>query len=222
MSMSSNALYVRDFTKTINRKVILKDCNMTITKGEICSLFGKNGTGKSLFLHCILGFTSFDSGLVKINGYDITKRIQIRRYSGFVPTDDYSFCELLTPNEYFSFIKGVFSLSEKETSRKIEHLSEKLSVKLYLDELIENLSFGTRKKIVLMGILLYDPVLLVCDEIFEGLDAPSVQAVREIFLEKKKRGHSILFTSHLYQEAIAVSDRCYQIINKTIKEDNYL
>lgn len=218
MSISDDVLYVRSLTKSINHKVILQECNITIKEGEICSLFGKNGTGKSLFLNCILGYTAFDFGVVKIRNHDIRERQQIRKYSGFVPSDDYSFCKLLTPNEYFSFIQSVFSLSYKETRKKIEYLAEKLAVQPYLDELIENLSFGTRKKIVLIGTLLYDPILLVCDEIFEGLDEQSVREVQDLFLSKKKRGHSILFTTHLYHEAITIADKCYQIVDRKITE----
>ncbi|EJQ72226.1 ATP-binding cassette domain-containing protein [Bacillus toyonensis] len=218
MSNLNCAIQISNLTKIIDKKIIIENANLLINKGEICSLFGLNGIGKSVFLNCITGYMDFDYGEVKINGYDLSERTNIRKYSAFVSSDEYDYLNFLTPNEYYSFVISAFNLNIDQSHQKIEYLSRKLGTSSFSDELIRNLSFGTRKKVVLIGSLLYKPTILICDEIFEGLDQKSVQAVQDVFLEHAKSGCSVLFTTHLYDEALKISNKNYEIKNKQIIE----
>jgi ABC-2 type transport system ATP-binding protein len=141
-------LQVDSLTKSIQNKLILYDVHLKIYRGEICTLIGNNGAGKSLFLNCILGYEPFESGTVLIDGYDIQNRHQLRKNTAFVPSEGYEFCELLTPNEFFSFLISIYSLPKNESLEKIQVYARYLNIDTQLDELISNLSFGTKKKVL--------------------------------------------------------------------------
>lgn len=216
--MINNTLSVNSLSKSFGSKVIIYNANLNIANGEICALVGKNGTGKSVFLRCILGYEKIDSGSVLIDGRNIKNRRFIRTASAFIPSETYDFCNLLTPNEYFSFIIAVYNLPRKETEHKILDLSERLGIKTYLNQIIKELSFGTKKKVTLVASLIYHPMLLVTDEIFEGLDQSTVDEVIHIFKGISQQNSSVLLTTHMNQLLEKTASSVYIIENANISK----
>ncbi|TQR46153.1 ATP-binding cassette domain-containing protein [Paenibacillus popilliae] len=216
--MPHSTLEVFNLSKAFQKQMLFENVNLQIHSGEICALVGKNGMGKTIFLKCILGYEPFDDGEVTIAGHQLNNREQIRLHSAYIPSDGHDLCDLLTPLEYYRFIIAVYQLPEKETLLYASELSVQLGIESHLERLMKELSFGTKKKALLLGALLYDPALLICDEIFEGLDQSSVEAVISLFQERARNNRSVLFTTHLQDLLEAVSTVVYRIENNQIMQ----
>lgn len=213
---TGSGLIVRDFTKKVKDTKIFESAQLYVESGQIVHLGGENGVGKTTFLRCVAGYESFEEGDVFILGYDLRKirRELLRELICFVPSDEFSFCDLLTPREYFLFVRNFFRKSYGQNEEK--ELVERLCLESYLDKQISRLSFGTKKKVVFLAALLAQPCLLVCDEIFEGLDSNSVEEIKKIILERKKTGGMTLFTTHIKEVASNIIDRFYVIEKRKI------
>lgn len=209
--MSNLALSVVSMRKSFENVILLDNVNMRVDYGEICALTGRNGIGKTILLKCILGFEPFDQGDVTISGYRLRAREHIRRLSAYIPSESYSNCDVLTPDEYFHFIINVYNLPLAQSKANIDELAGRLGISDHLNRLIKELSFGTKKKVFLLAALLYDPHLLVCDEIFEGLDQASVSEVIALFKERAKNKRSVLLTTHLHHLVDIVASSVYKI-----------
>ncbi|SYX83702.1 ATP-binding cassette domain-containing protein [Paenibacillus alvei] len=216
--MPHSTLEVFNLSKAFQKQMLFENVNLQIHSGEICALVGKNGIGKTIFLKCILGYEPFDDGEVTIAGHQLNNREQIRLHSAYIPSDGHDLCDLLTPLEYYRFIIAVYQLPERETLHYASNLSVQLGIESHLERLMKELSFGTKKKALLLGALLYDPALLICDEIFEGLDQSSVEAVISLFKERARNNRSVLFTTHLQDLLEAVSTVVYRIENNQIMQ----
>lgn len=216
--MPHSTLEVFNLSKAFQKQMLFENVNLQIHSGEICALVGKNGIGKTIFLKCILGYEPFDDGEVTIAGHQLNNREQIRLHSAYIPSDGHDLCDLLTPLEYYRFIIAVYQLPERETLHYASNLSVQLGIESHLERLMKELSFGTKKKALLLGALLYDPALLICDEIFEGLDQSSVEAVISLFQERARNNRSVLFTTHLQDLLEAVSTVVYRIENNQIMQ----
>ncbi|SDZ13909.1 ATP-binding cassette domain-containing protein [Thermoactinomyces sp. DSM 45892] len=204
MSNVELAVDVHGLSKSFGEKKVLKDINFTLKKGTTAVIKGSNGIGKTVFLSCLLGYQSVEQGEVMILGKSIKDRVFLRKNTGFISSDRHEFMDILTPNEYFRFIIDVYQLSVPQA--RITELAEQLLVTHELNHLIKELSFGTKKKIQLIGCLLYQPTVLVCDEIFEGLDADTVKYVQKSFQERKDLGLTTLFTTHIMHHADFVDE----------------
>ncbi|MBJ8055862.1 ABC transporter ATP-binding protein [Bacillus cereus] len=200
----SNILEIHNLSKSIDNKIIFENINLTIPYGSICCLIGANGTGKSVLIDCILGFQKINQGKIIIKSQNITNRNLLRLNTGIVSPDHQKHLELLTPKEYFDMIIDIYNLNNIE--KKLDSLIDKLMVRPFLQDLFINLSFGSKKKIQLIGNLLFEPSLLICDEIFEGLDEESVKRVKEIFQKRAINNQTTFFTTHIKKEAIDISN----------------
>jgi ABC-2 type transport system ATP-binding protein len=216
VEMQSPVLQVKNLTKSFEDKVILDKIDIELNSGEVALLYGPNGSGKSVFLNSILGFLPIDSGSITILGRSINDHLHLRQHSCIVSIDHQQFMDLLTPAEYFSFLIDLYSLNQAPKLEEARQLSVRLNVGDKWDELISSLSFGSKKKIQLIGSLIIDPAFLVCDEIFEGLDSESVEHVLNLFHERKNRGKLSLITTHLKEYGDAIATKSFEIKDRKL------
>lgn len=216
MTTTPVALHVQNLGKAMDNRIILDRVHLEVAGGEICVLIGANGAGKSLFIRCVLGLETLDEGSVHICGRSIQDRLHLRHHTGLVASDHIEHLSLLTPREYFDFVITIYQVAAEYASHTIETLAERLQIDMYMDTLIGNLSFGSKKKVQLLAVLLYRPQLLICDEIFEGLDPQSVDVVKELLASYPQEGRAVLFTTHIHSLAREFADRYYELHRGTI------
>ncbi|MBY0008139.1 ABC transporter ATP-binding protein [Priestia aryabhattai] len=221
---NTNFLYINSLTKSFENKLVLNNLSLEINSPSIVSIVGSNGIGKSVLLNCMLNFINHDSGEIKILGQDNNDRIFLRKSTALVSSDHQQHLEKLTPKEYFHLIIDIYNISKNEGIEKYVSLSKEINLFKDLDSNFSDLSFGTRKKVQLLGALLYEPAILVCDEIFEGLDVETVAWIKKIFIKLKEQGNVVLFTSHILQHTIEVCDEMYRLKDGQLhvynKQDN--
>ncbi|TKH06047.1 ABC transporter ATP-binding protein [Peribacillus simplex] len=208
-----NCIEVHHLNKSFGSKKVLDNLTLTIEHDSIVAIVGSNGIGKSVFLNCLLNFMDYDSGEINILNENHNNHNFLRTVTSFVSVDNQLHLEKVTGKEYFDLIISIYNLPEESVVAKYTSFAEELNVINQLDSTFSSLSFGTKKKIQLIGSILYNPKVLVCDEIFEGLDHEAVNWVKAYFLKRKANGEATLFTSHIMDHTWDISDYIYRLEN---------
>ena len=196
-----NAITVKNLTKTYGEHVAVDNLSFTVLKGSVFGLLGANGAGKSTSLECILGTKKMDSGEVFILGENPVKnrtsvfektgvQFQEAKYQELIKVSELcenTACVYKNPNDYKELLSD-FGIADKANS------------------FVKDLSGGERQRLFIVLALLPNPEVVFLDELTTGLDARSRRDVWNILESLKKRGLSILLTSHFMDEVEALCD----------------
>lgn len=193
--------------KVFGSLVAVDDLNLIVPKGEIFALLGPNAAGKTTTIRMMTGLLKPTAGTVKICGYDIQKNpIEARSKIAYVP--DFPFLyEKLTPEEFFEFIGMIFRIPYEKISKHVKKWTEIFNLKPYLNELIENLSHGTRQRVAIVAGLLHEPEVFILDEPTVGLDPQHTKILKDTLKEEIKRGMTVFISTHQLSFAEAIADQ---------------
>jgi ABC-2 type transport system ATP-binding protein len=209
--MSSPAVQIEGITKTFpvplrrQRVIAVKNLHLTIQPGEVYGLLGPNGCGKSTTLKILLGLVTPNSGRALIFGKD-SREYRSRRDVGFLPENPY-FYKFLTAAETLAFYGKICGLSGKILATRIDELIELVGLSDARDRRVGGFSKGMLQRIGLAQALIQDPGLVVLDEPTAGVDPAGSHQIRDLILDLKKRGKTVLLTSHLLEQVQEICDR---------------
>ena len=192
-----NILEIKNLYKSYGTKEVLKGINLTVGKGQIVGLIGKNGIGKSTTIDCVTGSKNYNSGEIYINGTNIESNpIEIKKMFGYISSEPCLY-ETMTGYEYLSFIASVYGVSPSVFPNKVEELRSNFDLtENDLSVKIKGYSHGMKQKLSLIASLLHDPILWILDEPTVGLDIMVYHYLIKCMLYFVKNGKSILITSH--------------------------
>ena len=192
-----NILEIKNLYKSYGTKEVLKGINVTVGKGQIVGLIGKNGIGKSTTIDCVTGSKNYNSGEIYINGTNIESNpIEIKKMFGYISSEPCLY-ETMTGYEYLSFIASVYGVSPSVFPNKVEELRSNFDLtENDLSVKIKGYSHGMKQKLSLIASLLHDPILWILDEPTVGLDIMVYHYLMKCMLDFVKNGKSILITSH--------------------------
>lgn len=210
---------VKNLTKKIGNDEILKDINLKLECGKIYGFVGRNGSGKSILFKTLCGFINPTEGEVKVNNIDIYKE-------NTFPDSTRALIE--KPN----FIDDISGLENLKLLAKIQNtITEEDILKYfdlfeltkYKDKTFKKYSLGMKQKLGIIQVLMEDPKIIILDEPFNGLEEQSVELLRKILLEEKKKNKLIIIASHIKEDIDILADEIYRvdggkIIEHTIKE----
>lgn len=203
-------LSAENVNKSYGKHLALDNMSFELRKGEIHTILGTNGSGKTTFIKVLATLLTKDSGIVNIGGYDLdTDANIIRRLIGYVGQDtERSAYARLTVRENLIFFGRLTGLSKQEISNQIDKLSTYLDFSEHLNKQFMQLSGGQKQTVVIMRALLHDPEVIYLDEPTKGLDPVISRRVRE-FIKSYVRdeGKSIILTSHILTEVEDMTDR---------------
>lgn len=186
-------LKVENVTKYYGTNCAVNNLSFTVNDGEIFGLLGSNGAGKTTTFRMIMGLLDSNSGDITLNDkhidYDITEKI------GFV-TEERSLLTKLTVKEQIIMYGRLKGMTEKEILEKLDYWLNKFKIPEYKDRKIKELSKGNQQKIQFIAAVINDPILLILDEPFTGLDPINVKQLKDAIYDLKKKGTSIIFSSH--------------------------
>ena len=201
-----NILEINDVNKIYRNSIkALDSINLNIKKGEIFSLLGPNGAGKSTLINSICGVVNFNSGTIKINGYDNIKEYRkARQITGIVPQELYleSF-ETVWKNINYS--RGLFG--KPKNHKYVEDLLKMLSLWDKKDSKIKELSGGMKRRVLIAKALSHQPKLLFLDEPTASIDVELRKETWDIVRKLNKNGTTIVLTTHYIEEAEELSSR---------------
>ena len=218
-------LKVENVTKKYGELVAVDNLSFSVKDGEIFGLLGLNGAGKTTTFRMILGLLDDYVGNITIDGekinYDITDKI------GFL-TEERSLLTKLTVREQIIYYGVLKSMNEEDILKKLDYWLEKFGISDYKDRKIKELSKGNQQKVQFISSIINEPKLLILDEPFSGLDPINVELFKDVILDLKKKGTSIIFSSHrmehveLFCEKLVVLVKGKSVINgylSDIKKD---
>ncbi len=209
--MSTPAVRITGLTKLYpvhlrrQKVVAVKELNLDVPEGQVYGLLGPNGSGKSTTLKILLGLVTATHGKTEIFGED-SRDYHSHRDVGFLPENPY-FYKFLTAEETIRFYGKICGLGGKALTNKISELLELVGLEDARHRRVGGFSKGMLQRIGLAQALVQDPRLLVLDEPTAGVDPLGSRQIRDLILEMKKRGKTVLLTSHLLEQVQEVCDR---------------
>lgn len=183
----------------------VRDLNLRVEPGEVYGLLGPNGSGKSTTLKVILGLVSPTRGQTKIFGRD-SSLVESREAVGFLPENPY-FYKYLTGVETLRFFGRLCGLSGALLNRRVNEMLELAGLIHARDRRLSGYSKGMLQRIGLAQALINDPKLVVLDEPTAGVDPAGSREIRDLIVDLRRRGTTILLSSHLLEQVQEVCDR---------------
>ncbi|MEW6747395.1 MAG: ATP-binding cassette domain-containing protein [Planctomycetota bacterium] len=204
------ALRLTGVTKQFGRHVAVDNLSLTIPRGSIYGFIGPNGAGKTTTLRMVMSIILPDTGTIEVLGYPNGEAVKDRL--GYLPEEKGLYKkmkagEILT---YFGRLKG---MDGREAKRKARELLERFGLADWIDKKCETLSKGMGQKVQVLGTLIHDPDLVILDEPFSGLDPVNVELLRDLILAMKRDGHTVIFSTHIMEQAEQICDSIL-LINK--------
>ena len=200
-------LAIEGVSRRYGDRVAIAGVSLAVQAGEIVGLLGANGAGKSTLLRTAAGLQTPDAGRVTVAGFDVWgDPLEARRRLGFAPEEP-SFYEELSADEYLAFLAAVRGLDPGAARARAASLCEALGLAGRLDEPVQRLSHGTRKKLSFTAAILHRPAVLLCDEALEGFDAAAALAAKQELRALAAGGAAVLFSSHVTETIERLCDR---------------
>lgn len=183
---------IEHVTKRFGEDPVLKEVNLTLKVGQVYGVVGNNGSGKTVLMKCICGFLPVTTGTIRVFGKEIGRDVDFPESLGVI---------IETPG----FLTQYTGVKNLEILADMKRMISKADIRLILKKVgldpdmkkpVGKYSLGMRQRLGIAQAIMEDPRFLILDEPFNGLDKHGVEEMREYFLSLKKKGKTILLTSH--------------------------
>ena len=188
--------------------VAVDGVSFEVEAGQIFGLLGPNGAGKTTTIKMLCTLLEPSGGWATVNGYDVAQQAGLVRQSlGAVLTGERSVYWKLTARENLQYFAALYHIPRDTARRRIDELLERLDLASRADELVERYSSGMKQRVAIAKAMLPNPPVLLLDEPTIGLDPQSARNLRELILEARADGRTVLLTTHYMEEADQLSDQ---------------
>jgi lipopolysaccharide export system ATP-binding protein len=204
-----DGLEVRSIAKSYDKRAVLHDVSLDVHRGEVVGLLGPNGAGKTTCFYSVMGLVKPDSGLIFLDGNDITGLPMYRRAIlglGYLPQETSIFRGLTVEENILAVLEA--SEPDKDVRMaRLEQLLGEFGLTALRDSPAMALSGGERRRCEIARALAAHPSIMLLDEPFAGIDPISISDIRELVRELKKRDIGVLITDHNVRETLDIVDR---------------
>lgn len=215
------SIEVIHLVKQYGQQKAVDNLSFSVKKNEIVGFLGPNGAGKSTTLKIATGYITPTSGMVKIDGIDVSQQpIEIKKRIGYLPENNPLYLDMFV-HEYLRFSGKFFGIKGKELTTKTLNVIDMCQLGLEQNKKIGQLSKGYRQRVGLAQALLHEPKVLILDEPTTGLDPNQIIEVREL-IKTISTERTVLFSTHIMQEVQAICDRVIIINNGLLVADDSL
>lgn len=208
--MANYSIHVEDFSKSFGDLKAVDNLSFDVNEGEIFAFLGTNGSGKTTTIRCLLKIYEADNGRLLINNEEYSDKLNT--LIGYLPEERglYRDSRALDILVYTCELRGIpYDIAVRDS---LEYL-DKVGLIDHKDKQIAQLSSGMQQKIQLGTALIHNPEILILDEPFKGLDPVNRQLFVDMFIEKAKNGTTILYSTHVIDEAQKMADSVLIIHN---------
>ncbi len=216
-----NLITTHDLIKTYHGRNVVDGVSIQVGRGEVVGLLGPNGAGKTTSFYMIVGLVSPNGGNVVFDGHDVTHLPMHRRARcglGYLSQEPSIFRKLTVEQNVMAILE-MLPLSAAQRQERMDNLLEQLNIKRLAKQMAYTLSGGERRRLEITRALVTNPLAILLDEPFSGVDPLAVFDVQEIIRDLKKRGLGILITDHNVRETLTIVDRAYLICDgKVLRE----
>lgn len=208
----------RELKKNYKKREVVKNVSVDVRPGEIVGLLGPNGAGKTTTFYMLTGIVSPNGGKIFLNGADVTHLamyLRARKGIGYLPQEP-SIFRKLTVEENLLLVLEHQKLKRADQIKKANDLIAEFQIEKIRKSRGYVLSGGERRRVEIARAIATNPVFLLLDEPFTGIDPISVQELQELMKRLKDRGIGILITDHNVRETLEITDRSYIMYDGTV------
>ncbi len=208
---------VQKVSKLYGSQKALEDVSFQVNQGEVMALLGPNGAGKSTMMKIISCYIPQSAGQAWVDGFNVVSHpLEVRRLVGYLPENNPLIPDMYV-KEYLEFVASLYQLGRKSKAR-IQEMIEITGLTREYRKKIGTLSKGYRQRVGLAQALIHDPKVLILDEPTSGLDPNQLVEIRSLIKTVGKH-KTVLLSTHIMQEVVAMCDRVIIIDRGTIKAD---
>ena len=209
-----SVIEIKNVVKKWGNNTVLKSVNLMAERSEIVCIIGHNGSGKTVLMKCVCGFITPDSGEITISGKRIGKDIDIPKNIGLI---------IETPGflPNFSGFSNLWQLAKirgKITKDDVRAIMKKVGLDPNEKKHVGKYSLGMRQRLGIAQAIMENPDILILDEPMNGLDKDGVADMRELFLQLKADGKTIIVASHNSMDIDVLCDRVFEITKGDLKQ----
>jgi ABC-2 type transport system ATP-binding protein len=214
------SLQVQGISKTFGAFTAVRDVSFTAEEGQIFGFLGTNGAGKTTTMRIILDILRPDTGSVTWNGTPNTR--VPRRAWGYLPEERGLYPKMVVEDQLL-FLARLYGAAERDARRALDDWLERFAITENRRKRVEQLSKGNQQKIQFLAAVLHDPDILIMDEPFSGLDPVNAAQLIEAFGEMRRRGKTIIFSTHQMEQAeelcqsVAIIHRGRLVVNGDVR-----
>lgn len=201
---------INNLEKSFGKLKILKGVNLFLESGQVYAFLGPNGSGKTTLLKSLLGLVKPDRGEIIIDGHQVQKDWKYREEIGYLPQIA-RFPENLKVSELFRLIKDM-----RKENVDVMELVRYFGLEASLDKKLKNLSGGMKQKVNAILAVMFDPKILIMDEPSVGLDPTSHIKLKEVILQKRREGKTVLLTTHILSDVEELADQIIYLMEGKI------
>ncbi|MGQ0766462.1 MAG: ABC transporter ATP-binding protein [Gemmatimonadota bacterium] len=202
------AVDIRSVTKRYAAHVAVRDLSLQVPRGSVYGLLGPNGAGKTTTIRMLLNIIAPDEGTIEVLGAPNRQQGILDRV-GYLPEERglYRKMQVRRLLRFLAELKGVRGRdADSRIDEWLDRLSLRTSEKDWGSAKVDELSRGMQQKVQFIGTLLHDPELVILDEPFSGLDPINAQALKDTVLDLRRRGRTVIFSTHLMDNAERMCD----------------
>ena len=207
-----DTLSAKGLHKQYGKRMVVKDIDVSLERGEIVGLLGPNGAGKTTSFYMITGMIKPTFGNIFLDDYEITNDAMYKRARkgiGYLAQEPSIFGKLTVEDNLKLVLELRKDLTEKDQKEKMRLLLEDLSVSHLSQSKGNTLSGGERRRVEIARCLCMDPDFILLDEPFAGVDPIAVQEIQGIVHSLKRKKIGVLITDHNVRETLSITDRSY-------------
>lgn len=209
---------IRNLTKRFAQHTAVDDLSFSVQPGEVLGFLGPNGAGKSTTMKMLTGFLAPTSGTASILGCDIqTQTLEAQRQIGYLPEGAPCYGDM-TVRGFLEFIAEVRGFRGAEKTLRVQSAVEQVELETVLEQSIETLSKGFKRRVGLAQAILHDPRVLILDEPTDGLDPNQKHQVRQL-IQGLARDKIVIISTHILEEVTALCTRAVVIAHGRLLAD---
>ncbi len=204
-------MYKKSHLGRVTRTTGVENITLSIQEGEIISLLGLNGSGKTTTIKLLLGLIFPTAGKITISGYQIPD-IRARSLIGYLP-EVTSLYKFLTPVEILSFFGVLSGIPRDRIAARVASALDQVKMSLHANRRIAEFSKGMQQRVAIAQSIVHQPPILLFDEPVTGIDPIGLKDMRQLILDLNRQGKTILLSSHSISEVEKISHRVGIIVN---------
>ncbi len=220
--MATAAIEIENLTKDypfgflhLKKKTSLEGLTMSVEDGEVFGFLGPNGAGKTTTIKLLVGLIFPTAGTAHILGKSISD-ISMHADIGYLPEQPY-FYDYLTAAELLDYFARIHDVSSQERRLRVDHMLKKVGLETARKIQLRKYSKGMLQRVGLAQAILHDPKVVILDEPMSGLDPVGRREVRDIILELKQAGKTVMFSTHILSDAEMLCDRVGVIVGGKLR-----
>jgi ABC-2 type transport system ATP-binding protein len=201
--MPTPALLCRQLVKTFDGTRALDGLDLSVDAGSVFGLLGPNGSGKTTTIRTSLGIYKPDGGSVEVLGS--SDPLNVRRRTGYLPEERGLYARMKL-KEQLAFLASIRGLSTAESARRSAAWLDRVGLAARAESLTRELSKGNQQKVQFAAAVIHDPDLVVLDEPFSGLDPVNSRLLKDLILEQRAKGTTVVLSTHRMEEVEAMCE----------------